>query len=202
MPTPRGGHTGLGVHLKEKRTTVFTGTQTSQYMNQGSTYTERHLHTHELSVCARKAALLALKTRGQSGLGRSVTANQWQEWDPGALTLDFPISASPPLLTLLHKEPGMEISACSLLLLQEPMQAAAYLPPMPTFTSQQGHPEPRWNTVASFNHLPWVLIKNLQERRRQHPSRTLDKYSGNRLVPGPLLPNTALFLLLKTGSSN
>lgn len=68
----------------------------------------------------------------------------------------------------------MEISACSLLLLQEPMQVAAHLLPVSTFTSQQGHPEPRWNAAASSNHLPWVLVKNLPEHRLQHPGRTLE----------------------------
>lgn len=52
--------------FRKEMTPVLTGVQTAQHMNQGCAHIKRHLHTHELSICARIAALLALKTKDKA----------------------------------------------------------------------------------------------------------------------------------------
>lgn len=47
-------------------TPVLTGVQTAQQMNWGCAHIKRHLHTHELSICAHIAALLALKAEDKA----------------------------------------------------------------------------------------------------------------------------------------
>lgn len=95
----------------------------------------------------------------------------------------------------------MDISACSLLFWQEPVQVEACLAPTPTFRCQRGRSEHSWSTPGSFNHPPEVPVRTYKSSGCNIQTR-LDKYLGKSFTKGSLLPTTALLLVLKTCSSN
>lgn len=140
-------------------------------MNQGFTHTERHLHTHELSICACEAALLALKTRGER-FGQERSSKPVAEggpWSPGAGFSALSIPSSPDSVARRARNSFvLELSCfCWSQCWEQPTYHQHPL--------SQDHPEPRGTQQPALTIHPGCSSKSLQEHWPRHPSRTLDK---------------------------
>lgn len=145
----------LGARLQRKRTPVFTGTQTSQQMNQGCTHTKMHLHAHKLSICACEAALLALKTQDK------VTAQQCHSTAAAQMRLCSPTMG---FSTVSAPSPPAQIARDGHFCLQSPVLAGAsagrsLLSPNTHFQMPTRPLRAQLELTRQFNHPPKVLVR-------------------------------------------